>query len=354
MKKMNRQSRKAGLPPGTLLHVGELKSTTSIVMVCGFGENVYWEKKINNIEECRKVLGEAAPILWVNIDGLAQIDLLQEIGSFFNLHPLTVEDIFNTSQRPKQEDYEDYTYFTCRALSLAETTGAIESEQVSLIIGNSYVLSISERETDIFTTLRKRLKMNKGAVRLKGTDYLAYSLLDIIVDNYFVVLEKTGEKLETLEESILQKPDEIYLQTIHALKREMIAMRQAAWPLREAIIGLEQSSRVFVDPDVSLHLRDVYSHVVQIIDTIEIYREMLSGMLDIYLSSVNNKLNEVMKILTIFAAIFIPLTLISGIYGMNFRYIPELEWFYGYPFALGLMAITAIVLLGYFKRKKWL
>jgi len=354
MKKPIRQSNKAGLPPGTLLHVGELKSNTSMVTVCGFGESIFWEKSTDNVEECRKILREAAPTLWVNIDGLAQVDLLQEISTFFNLHPLTIEDILNTSQRPKQEEYDHYTYFTCRALSLADSNGAIESEQVSLIIGNNYVLSVSERETDIFTAKRKRLKMNKGAVRLKGADYLAYSLLDIIVDHYFVVLEKTGENLEDLEESILQKPAEIYLQIIHALKREMIAMRQAAWPLREAIIGLEQSNRVFVDPDVSLHLRDVYSHVVQIIDTIEIYREMLSGMLDIYLSSVNNKLNEVMKILTIFAAIFIPLTLISGIYGMNFKFMPELEWLYGYPFALGLMAATAIVLLGYFKRKRWL
>jgi len=354
MTKVIKQSHKAGLPPGTLLHIGELKSSTSIVTVCGFGEDVYWEKRTDSLEECRKILEEGAPVLWVNIDGLARIDLLQEIGSFFNLHPLTIEDILDTGQRPKQEDYEGYTYFACRALSLAERTGAIESEQVSLIIGNSYVLSVSERETDIFTTMRKRLKMNKGDVRLKGTDYLAYSLLDIIVDHYFVVLEKTGERLEILEESILLKPDHITLQTIHSLKREMIAMRQAAWPLREAIIGLEQSGTVFVDPAVALHLRDVYSHVVQIIDTIEIYREMLSGMLEIYLSSVNNRLNEVMKVLTIFAAIFIPLTLISGIYGMNFRFMPELEWFYGYPFALGLMAVTAIVLLGYFRRKKWL
>lgn len=354
MKKLNRQSHKAGLPPGTLLHVGELKSNTSLVTICGFGESAFWEKKTDNVEECRKILREGAPVFWVNVDGLARIDLLQEISTFFNLHPLTIEDVLNTSQRPKQEEYENYTYFTCRALSLAESTGAVESEQVSLIIGNSFVLSVSERETDIFTAIRRRLKMSKGFVRLKGKDYLAYSLLDNLVDNYYVVMEKTGEKLETLEESILQKPDNATLQTIHTLKREMIAMRQAAWPLREAIIGLEQSDTVFVDPADTLHLRDVYSHVVQIIDTIEVYREMLSGMLDIYLSSVNNKLNEVMKILTIFAAIFIPLTLISGIYGMNFRFMPELEWLYGYPFTLGLMAAVAIVLLGYFRRKEWL
>lgn len=354
MSEVFRQSDKKGLPPGTLLHIGELKSKTTVVTICGFGEEVYWEKRTDNLEECRSILKTEAPVLWVNIDGLARIDILREIGNFFNLHSLTIEDILNTNQRPKQEDYQAYTYLTCRALSLDELTSSIESEQVSFVIGDNFVLSISERETDIFTAMRRYLKMNKGAVRTKGTDYLAYILLDIIVDYYFVVLEKTGEKIETLEELILTNPDDKALQAMHNLKRDMIAMRQALWPLREAIIGLEQSDSVFVDPAVALHLRDVYSHTVQIIDTVEIYREMLSGMLDIYLSSVNNRLNEVMKILTIFASIFIPLTLISGIYGMNFKFMPELGWFYGYPFALGLMAVTAIILLGYFKRKKWL
>lgn len=354
MTKVIKQSHKAGLPPGTLLHIGELKSSASLVTVCGFGEDVYWENKTDNIEECRKIMEAGAPVLWVNIDGLARIDLLQEIGSFFNLHPLTIEDILDTGQRPKQEDYEGYTYFACRALSIDESTNTIESEQVSMVIGSNYVLSISERETDIFTAIRKHLKTNKGTFRSKGSDYLAYALLDNIVDHYFAVLEKTGERLETLEESILIQPDNKTLQNVHNLKREMIAMRQAAWPLREALIAFEQSDTVFVNPSVALHLRDVYSHVVQIIDTIEIYREMLSGMLDIYLSSVNNKLNEVMKVLTIFAAIFIPLTLISGIYGMNFKFMPELEWLYGYPFALGLMAAVAVILLLYFRRKKWL
>jgi len=354
MKKMIRQSHKAGLPPGTLLHVGDLKSSISIVTVCGFGEDIFWEKKTDRLDECLEFLQEGAPVLWVTIDGLARIDLLQGLGDFFGLHQLTLEDILNTDQRPKQEDYEGYTYIACKALEYSEHEDAVESEHVSLVIGSNYVISVSEREADNFTLLRKRLEANRGGVRALGAEYLVYSLLDIIVDRYFVVLEKTGERIEILEESILKKPDEKTLQSVHALKRDMIGIRQAAWPLREALIGLEQSESIFVNKSISLHLRDVYSHVVQIIDTIEIYREMLSGMLDIYLSSVNNRLNEVMKVLTIFAAIFIPLTLISGIYGMNFKFMPELEWFYGYPFALGLMGLTAIVLLGYFRRKKWL
>jgi magnesium transporter len=354
MVKMVRKSHKAGLPPGTLIHVGELKSSISIVTVCGYDQDLYWEKKTDDVEECRALLEERAPVRWVNIDGLAGINLLQEIGGYFNLHQLTLEDILNTDQRPRQEPYNNYTYVVLKALNYNEEEKKVESEQVSLIIGSDYVFSISERETDIFESLRKRIAAGKGNIRKQGADYLAYSLLDIIVDNYFSVLEKVGERLEALEEMLLTSPDEKTLQAVHFYKREMLGMRQAIWPLREALIGLEQSDSVFVHTDTALHLRDVYFHAVQIIDTIEIYREMLSVMLEIYLSSVNNRLNEVMKILTIFAAIFIPLTLISGIYGMNFIYMPELNWRYGYQFALGLMVVVAAIMLHYFKRKNWL
>ena len=349
-----KQSQKAGMPPGALVHVGDLKSNTSLTTICGYGENFYWEKKTDEVDELRKLLNETAPIVWLNIDGLALIDMLQEIGTFYNLHHLTLEDILNTDQRPKQEAYEDYTYLVFKALAFDDKEHTIESEQVSLIIGENYVISVSERETDLFTTMRKRIEANKGTVRKHGADYLAYALLDIIVDHYFVVLEKAGERLESLEELLLTKPDEKTLQAIHSLKREMINVRKAVWPLREALVGLEQSDSVFAHPSVALHLRDVYSHLLQVIDTVEIYREMLSGLLEIYLSSVNNRLNEVMKILTIFAAIFIPLTLISGIYGMNFKYMPEINWLYGYPFAIGLMVTVAAVMLFYFRRKKWL
>jgi len=349
-----RQSQKAGLPPGALVHVGDLISNTTMVTFCGYGEDLYWEEKTDDINKCRRLLNKTAPVIWVNIDGLARIDMLQEIGSFYNLHHLTLEDILNTDQRPRQEAYENYTYIVCKALAFNDDGYTIESEQVSLIIGNNYVFSISERETDLFITMRKRIEANKGAVRKNGADYLAYALLDIIVDHYFEVLEKTGERLESIEANLLTKPDEKTLQAVHSLKREMINMRQSVWPLREALVGLEQSDSVFVQPSVALHLRDVYSHLVQVIDTVEIYREMLSGMLEIYLSSVNNKLNEVMKIITIFASIFIPLTLISGIYGMNFKYMPELSWLYGYPFAISLMVAVAAIMLFYFRRKKWL
>ncbi len=354
MKAIKKQSHKAGLPPGALVHVGELKSSSSTVTVCGYSESIYQEKDTDNVNDLRKMLKEEAPVIWVHLEGLAGTDLLEEIGLFFNLHKLTLEDILNTDQRSRQETYENYTYVVLKTLFYNDKEHKIETEQISLIVGERHVISVSERESDNFVKVRQRIKSNKGILHKKGADYLAYTLLDRVVDDYFAVLEAVGERLESLEESLLASPDEKTLKAVHSLKREMLGMRQAVWPLREALTGLEQSDSVFVHADTALHLRDVYFHVVQIVDTVEIYREMLSGLIEIYLSSLNNRLNEVMKILTMFAAIFIPLTLISGIYGMNFKYMPELSWHYGYPFSIGLMATVVIAMLLFFRRKKWI
>ena len=349
-----RKSDKAGLPPGTLLHVGELKCNTTTVTVCGYDKNIYWEETADDIKSCLALFEQKAPVLWIHIDGLANIELLEGIGKHFNVHHLTLEDILNTDQRPRQEPYEDYTYIVLKSVIYIEDEQALEFNQFSLIIGQSYVISISGCDTGVLEPLKKRIAAGKGNVRTHGSDYLAYALIDIIVDSYYEVLEVFGEKLDSLEESLLKTSNDKTLQSIHFYKREMLRMRQAAWPLREALNGLIQSDSVFLHTETNLHLRDVYSHAVQIIDTIEIYREMISSIIEIYLSIINNRLNEVMKILTIFAAIFIPLTLISGIYGMNFLYMPELGWRYGYFYALSLMAVVAAILLLYFRRKKWL
>ncbi|MDW7739675.1 MAG: magnesium/cobalt transporter CorA [Bacillota bacterium] len=342
------------VPPGVLVHIGKLKSNKTIVTICGYSEDIYWEKKTEDVEECSSILRNEPPMLWVNVDGLANLDMLRAIGDSFKLHQLTIEDVLNTEQRPRQGAYDSYTHIVMKALEHNPNDYSIEEEQVSLVIGNNFVVSFSERESDNYALIRKRIESGKGGVRSRGSDYLGYLLMDIVVDNYFSVLEKGGERIEILEEELLEKPDEKTLHSVHSLKREMLGMRQMVWPLREALVGLEQSDSIFVHTDTALHLRDLYFHVVQIIDTIEVHREMLSGMIEIYLSSVNNKLNEVMKLLTMFAAIFIPLTLISGIYGMNFLYMPELKWYYGYPFALGLMLLVVAVMLFYFRRKKWL
>ncbi len=354
MKKRMKTSTRTGLTPGSLAQAGSLKNTTSRIIIHSYGKSLYSEKETADLLKLQEYLNQDPPVLWVHVEGLARIDLLRAIGKHFNLHDLTIEDILNTKQRPRQETFEDYSYLACKALLFNNGKNSPEDEQISLVIGKNYLLTFSEADITSLQPLKKRLESERDIIRKRGPDYLAYSLIDIIVDGYFSVLEYMGERLEILEDELLSRPEQETLQEIHFLKREMLKIRQATWPLREALIGLEKSDSLFVHPDNALHMRDVYSHLVQIIEAIEINRDILSGMLEIYLSSVNNRLNEVMKILTMFAAIFIPLTLISGIYGMNFRHMPELSWYYGYPFAIGLMGAVALVMLIYFRRKKWL
>jgi len=293
-------------------------------------------------------------VTWLDIDGVHQNEVLETVGAHAGLHPLVIEDIHNTYQRPKVEDYEDYLYIVLKMISWDGDSTEIQAEQVSLILGQNYVLSFKEDPGDIFDSIRTRLREGKGRLRKLGADYLAYSLLDQVVDHYFLVLENLGEKIEDLEEKLVTNPDASTLQTIHHLKRELIFLRKSVWPLREAISSLERGESPLFQPETLVYLRDVYDHTIQVIDTIETFRDMVSGMLDIYLSSVSNRLNEVMKVLTIIATIFIPLTFITGIYGMNFTNMPELQWPWGYFMVWGVMLITFIGMLIFFKRKKWL
>jgi magnesium transporter len=299
-------------------------------------------------------LANTPGVTWLDIDGVHQNEVLESVGAQINLHPLVVEDIHNTYQRPKVEDYEDYLYIVLKMISWGEDSKEIQAEQVSLILGPSYVLSFKEDPGDIFDPVRLRLREGKGRIRKLGADYLAYSLLDQVVDNYFLVLENLGEQIEDLEEELVTNPDASTLQTIHHLKRELIFLRKSVWPLREAISSLERGESPLFHPETLVYLRDVYDHTIQVIDTIETFRDMVSGMLDIYLSSISNRMNEVMKVLTIIATIFIPLTFIAGIYGMNFVNMPELQWPWGYFMVWGVMITIVIALVIYFKRKGWL
>jgi len=296
----------------------------------------------------------ASGVTWLDVDGVHQNEILEAVGVHVNLHPLVIEDIHNTYQRPKVEDYEDYLYIVLKMISWDVDSTEIQAEQVSLILGQNYVLSFKEDPGDIFDSIRTRLQEGKGRIRKLGADYLAYSLLDQVVDNYFIVLENLGEQIEDLEEELVTNPDASTLQTIHHLKRELIFLRKSIWPLREAISSLERGESSLFQPETLVYLRDVYDHTIQVIDTIETFRDMVSGMLDIYLSSVSNHMNEVMKVLTIIATIFIPLTFIAGIYGMNFVNMPELQWPWGYFMVWGVMIIIFIGMLIFFKRKKWL
>jgi len=349
---IKKRSKKAGLPPGSLVHIGEKKAEIPKITVMDYGEAHFQEKEIKTIEECF-LFKETPTVTWINIDGLHQVEILEKLGECYGFHPLVLEDILNTDQRPKMEDYGEYLYIVLRMLDQSNQGSEILTEQVSLILGPSFVISFQEREGDVFDPIRERIRNNKGRIRKMGADYLTYALLDSIVDNYFIVMEKLGEKIEFLEEELVKRPIPETLQTIHRLKREMIFFRKAVWPLREVIGGLERGELPLVKETTRKYLRDVYDHTIQVIDTVETFRDMVSGMLDIYLSSVSNRLNAVMKVLTIIATIFMPLTFLAGIYGMNFKYMPELEWRWGYPAVWFAVILIGVSMLIYFKRKGW-
>ncbi len=352
-RKAKKHSKKAGLPPGTLVHIGEKKTEKVRITLIDYTEQDFQERTVDNIEECFP-FKETPSITWINIDGLHQIETIEKIGRHFELHPLILEDILNTGQRPKHEDYEKYLFTVLKMLSYRDENQCIQSEQVSLILGKNVVISFQEAVGDVFEQIRDRIRHAKGRIRKMSADYLAYALIDAIVDNYFVILERLGEQVEFIEEELITKPTEKTLQQIHGIKQELLFLRKSVWPLRELTSNLEKTESPLIMDATKPYLRDVYDHTIQIIDTVESFRDMVSGMLDIYLSSISNRMNAVMKVLTIIATIFIPLTFIAGIYGMNFKGMPELEWKWGYPIVLIVMAVVGITMLIYFKRKKWL
>jgi magnesium transporter len=350
---IKKRSKKTGLPPGTLVHIGEQKAEKVSITVIDYDGGRFQEEEIETVEECFD-FKDKPTVTWINVDGIHQVEVLELLGSCFGLHPLVLEDILNTDQRPKLEDFGDYIFVVLKTFFYNDQNGELEPEQISLILGPSLVLSFQEKEGDVFNPIRERIRSNKGRIRRMGADYLTYSLLDSIVDHYFIVLEQVGEKIEFLEEELVTNPTPETLQTIHNLKREMIFLRKSVWPLREVIGALERGESSLIRESTGIYLRDVYDHTIQVIDTIETFRDMISGMLDIYLSSVSNRMNEVMKVLTIIATIFIPLTLIAGIYGMNFQYMPELEWRWGYPMVWLVMLVIGVLMLVYFRKKGWL
>jgi magnesium transporter len=349
--KHTKRSEKVGLPPGSLIHLGEAYIGQSRVSVINYDEADFAEGKITSLSDLQSQKDKPG-ITWINMDGLQDVNLLEEMGKTFNLHPLVLEDILNTDQRPKMEDYCDYIYIVLRNYS-SQVNDDLHSEQVSIILGKNFVLSFREKESNLFDTIKERLRANKGRIRKSGPDYLAHAIIDNIVDNYFIVLEKLEEKIEFLEDDLVTRTDTATLKEIHELKRELILLRKSLWPLREAISCLERADSPLISEATGIYFKDLFDHVIAIIDSVETFRDMLSGMLDIYLSSVSYRLNEVMKVLTIIATIFMPLTFLAGIYGMNFKFMPELEWRWGYFGLLGIMLAIALFMIFYFKRKKW-
>ena len=350
---IRKRSGKTGMRPGSLVHIGYKKVEKTRTSLIDYNEKEFSEKTIKSIKEAIPFKNKPT-VTWINIDGIHDIDVIQDVGRIFDIHPLILEDIMNTDQRPKTEDFEKYIFVVLKMLSFDEKKKKVNSEQVSFILGSNFVLSFQETEGDVFDYVRDRIRKSKGRIRKSGSDYLAYSLIDAVVDHYFIILEKVGEYIEVLEDEVLKNPSQKTTKVLHEVKKEMLLLRKSVWPLRELLNGLQRGESKLISKSTNVYLRDVYDHTIQIIDTIENYRDMSAGLVDLYLSSISNRMNEVMKVLTIIATIFIPLTFIAGVYGMNFEYMPELHWMWGYFAVWAIMIIVGISMFIYFRRKKWL
>lgn len=346
-------SKKAGTAPGTLIHIGERKSDRAKITLIEYGADRADRRVISSLEEIETPSHPSQMIRWINVDGLHDTSLIEAIGKRFDIHPLTLEDIVNAGQRPKAEDFDTYIYAVIKMLHYQGEGAVITSEQVSLIIRDGLLISFQEQEGDIFDPIRERIEKGSGRIRHSGSDYLAYCLIDTVVDHYYQILETFGEELELLEEALIENPKPEILHRVHELKRETIYLRKQIWPLRETINNLSRNESKFISEPTRLFMRDIHDHTVQVIEIIESYRDILTGLIDLYMSGISNKMNEVMKVLTIIATIFIPVTFVAGVYGMNFKYMPELDWPWGYAGAWGVMVCIAVVMVFYFKKKNW-
>jgi magnesium transporter len=336
------------------------------ITVIDYDEQYYNETEVKEVDECFRFKDKPS-VTWINIDGLHQMNVLEKLGSCYGIHPLVLEDIL-TDQRPKIEDYDDYIFIVLKMLYYDENNDKkadevgegdmgdsnLDMDQVSMILGPNFIISFKEKEVDVFNPLRDRLRTAKGKIRKQGADYLAYSMIDAIVDHYFVIMEKLGDRFEDLEDAVVSNPEPGILPTIYNLKRDMLFLRKSVWPLREAISKMQRSDSPLVSEAIKIYLRDVYDHTIQVIENIETFRDMSASLLETYLSSLSNKLNEVIKLLTIISTIFIPLTFLAGLYGMNFRFMPELESPLGYPAVLILMLAVVVVIMAYFRKKEWI
>ena len=351
MKLVQKRSKKTGLPPGTLVHIGERRTEQVTFTVFHYGAAGCEELQPYQANQLAPPADES--VVWINVSGVHNVEVLEAIGKQFVLHPLLLEDIANTDQRPKLDDYETYFFLVMKMMSLTDKK-EIAVEQVSLVLGRNYVLSFQENGTDVFQPVRERLRGGKGRLRQSGADDLLYALVDAIVDQYFAVLEFMGEKIELLQQTVVDDPKPETLNEIHGLKRQLLFVRRAVWPLRDVMNNLSRSDCPFLLEATKLFFRDVYDHVVQIVDTIETLREMVSASLDIYLSSVSYRLNAVMRVLTVITTIFMPLSFIASIYGMNFEHMPELKSTWGYPIVLIAMTVVGLGMLVLFRNKRWL
>ncbi len=337
-----------GSPPGTLAQTAV--GTQSVVQLTAYGPDELIEREVEDIGEVGECVGQW-PVTWVNVAGLGDLDVLAQLAEVFGLHRLALEDVTSVRQRPKVEEYEGGLFIVARMLSMGEW---LKNEQFSMFLGEGFVLTFQETRGDCFDAMRERLRADKGRVRGAGADYLAYALLDALVDSYFPLVEAIGDRLDELEDAILEKADMAAASGLHSRKRMLRQFRRAAWPLREAINILLHDECPLITKETRVYMRDCYDHCVQALDLVEMYRELASDLMNLHLTVVSNRMNEIMKVLTIIATIFIPLSFIAGVYGMNFVGMPELKWRWGYPLCLAVMATAASGMLLYFRRKGWL
>lgn len=365
---LHRRRKAIGTPPGTLVYTGTTETRPTRITVTDYDQDSIVVRELVSGTDCAPYR-DSPTVSWINIDGLHDTELVREVGRVFNIHPLVLEDVVGTQQRPRVQTFDDHIFVVLKMLHPAQEPVLpleIREEQISMIVGHRFVITFQEHPEDPFDPIRVRLGAAAGRIRRAGADYLAYALLDTMVDTFFVVLEQFGDYLFSLESDVVQSSDREVLHAVYKAKQMLIAMRRHIWPLREVVNSLvrgdaspESSTSVITEPS-TLYLRDLYDHVIQIIDILESYRDMTAALVDLYMSNQGNRMNEVMKVLTIIATIFIPLTFIAGIYGMNFDpetspwNMPELAWYWGYPVALAVMMFIAGGMLFYFKRRRWL
>lgn len=349
---IKRRVKKYGLPPGALVHTGTTKGEKIRLTLIDYDQDTLKIRDNVTLDECLDSMIKPNPT-WINISGIHDIQMIEKIGRRLGLHPLLLEDILNSGQRSKVDDYKDTLYIVFRQLKWEEGLTEIDDQQISIVLGNNYLITFMESESDIFKPILERLKVKNSRMRTRGSDYLAYSLADCLVDHYFITLEKMDNRIEYLEETLVDNPSSNKLREIQHLKRQISQLRKAIWPTREVISKLIRMDTLLIREANKIYLQDVYDHVIQAIDTIENFRDIAAGMVELYISNINFKMNEVMKILTVVATIFVPLTFITSLYGMNFKHMPELEWEWGYYYLLGIMAIISFSMWRFFKRKEW-
>jgi len=353
-RKRHRQKSKLGLAPGSLVFTGLQKMAQVDITVIHYSEDHFEESNPKSITEVISLIQSFKGVTWINIDGLHDENSIEEICTYLDIHKLSMEDILSVGQRPKLEEYQDYVQAVIKILSIDSADEIIEYEQLSFILKGNILVTFQEKTGDVFDGVRNRIREGKGNVRKRGADYLLYALLDLVVDHYFIVLDNFGEKLEDLETELLNNPDKTILSKLHRLRRETLLLRRTVYPLREMIGRFEKLEEPLISNSIKIFIRDLYDHTVKVIENIEILRDMTSGLLDLYMNTTSNKMNEIMKVLTIMTSIFIPLTFIAGVYGMNFTNMPELQHKYGYFVILGVMAVVVLGMLYFLKRKKWL